>query len=200
MFATTIAVIAICVLSYFLGTFPSAIMVATSKGLDITHIGSGNPGTSNIARAMGWKYGALVFVMDAGKGSIATAIGMFISDRRLGYLCGAVAIIGHMFPVQRKFKGGKGVATGAGIIFVMYFFVMLLLSVMWVISLKLTKKASIGSILLLPLLPILFALAGAPAWEIWTTIGLGVIIEIRHTANIKRLLSGNEPPVSGASI
>lgn len=140
MFATTVAVIAICVLSYFLGTFPSAIMVATSKGLDITHIGSGNPGTSNIARAMGWKYGALVFVMDAGKGSIATAIGMFISDRRLGYLCGAVAIIGHMFPVQRKFKGGKGVATGAGIIFVMYFFVMLLLSVMWVISLKLTKK------------------------------------------------------------
>ncbi|MBJ7369704.1 MAG: glycerol-3-phosphate acyltransferase [Ilumatobacteraceae bacterium] len=200
MFATTIAVIAICVLSYFLGTFPSAIMVATSKGLDITHIGSGNPGTSNIARAMGWKYGALVFVMDAGKGSIATAIGVFISDRRLGYLCGAVAIIGHMFPVQRKFKGGKGVATGAGIIFVMYFFVMLLLSVLWVLSLKLTKKASIGSILLLPLLPILFALVGAPAWEIWTTIGLGVIIEIRHTANIKRLLSGNEPPVSGASI
>ncbi|MSO59571.1 MAG: glycerol-3-phosphate acyltransferase [Ilumatobacteraceae bacterium] len=199
MFATTIAVVVMFLFSYFLGTFPSAIMVAKSKGLDIMQIGSGNPGASNIARAMGWKYGAAVFIMDAGKGSIATLIGISVSDRRLGYVCGAAAILGHMFPVQRKFKGGKGVATGAGIIFVMYFFVMLLLAVMWVVSLKLTKKASIGSIVLLPLLPILFAVAGAPAWEIWTTIGLGVIIEIRHTTNIKRLLSGSEPPLGGAS-
>ncbi len=197
MIATSIAVVLMFLLSYFIGTFPSAIMVAKSKGLDIMHVGSGNPGTSNIARAMGWKYGAAVLIMDVGKGSIATVIGIFVSDRGLGYLCGAAAILGHMFPLQRKFKGGKGVATGAGIIFVMQFFVMLLLLVMWFVMLKLTKKASIGSIVLLPLLPVFLAVAGLPAWEIWTTIGLGVIIEIRHTANIKRLLSGSEPPLGG---
>lgn len=195
VFASIIAVIA----GYVVGTFPSAIMVATRKGVDITQVGSGNPGTSNIARALGWKYGFLVFALDAGKGALAVVFGLLASGRPLAYLCGAAAILGHMFPAQRRFKGGKGIATGGGVILVMHPIETLILIAIWFILLKITKKASIGSIVVVPLVPVLFALFGTESWEIFTVIAIGVLIEIRHVSNIKRLISGNEPPVSGAS-
>jgi glycerol-3-phosphate acyltransferase PlsY len=191
--------ILVVAVGYALGTFPSAILVATRKGVDITKVGSGNPGTSNIARALGWKYGFMVFAMDLGKGAIAVAIGLIASGRPLAYVCGAASILGHMFPAQRKFKGGKGIATGGGVLIVMHPVETLIVIVIWFALLKVTKKASIGSIVVVPLVPILFALFGTPAWEIFTVIAIGALVEIRHASNIKRLLSGNEPPISGTS-
>lgn len=195
MFVSFLVVIA----GYVIGTFPSAILIATRKGVDITKVGSGNPGTSNIARALGWKYGFMVFAMDAGKGAIAVALGLLASGRPLAYLCGAASILGHMFPAQRRFRGGKGIATGGGVILVMHPIETLILIAIWFVLLKLTRKASIGSIVVVPLVPILFALFGTEGWEIFTVIAIGVLIEIRHVSNIKRLISGDEPPVTGTS-
>lgn len=181
---------------YLLGTLPSAIIVARAKGVDITTFGSGNPGASNVARAIGWRYGSIVFLLDAAKGAIPAVL--LIGHRPSAYICGAAAIVGHIFPVTRGFKGGKGIATGAGVLLVLHPLIMVISAVSWIAIMKLSKKASVASIVVVPLVVVLLAVTGKPAWEIFSFIGLGVLIEIRHLSNIKRLLSGSEPPVSGA--
>lgn len=181
---------------YLLGTLPSAIIVARAKGVDITTFGSGNPGASNVARAIGWRYGSIVFVLDAAKGAIPAVL--LIGHRPSAYICGATAIVGHIFPVTRGFKGGKGIATGAGVLLVLHPLIMVISAVSWIAIMKLSKKASVASIVVVPLVVVLLAVTGKPAWEIFAFIGLGVLIEIRHLSNIKRLLSGSEPPISGA--
>lgn len=189
-----VAVLAV-VVAYFIGTLPSAIIIARSKGVDITTFGSGNPGASNVARALGWKYGGMVFVLDAAKGAIPVAA-MF-SDRPIAYLCGAAAIVGHIFPVTRGFKGGKGIATGAGVLLPLHPPVMVGALITWLLIAKVGKKASVASIVVVPLVMVGLAVIGTPAWEIFAFIGIGILIEIRHLSNIKRLLTGTEPPVSG---
>lgn len=181
---------------YLLGTLPSAIIVARAKGVDITTFGSGNPGASNVARAIGWRYGSIVFLLDAAKGAIPTVL--LIGHRPSAYICGAAAIVGHIFPITRGFKGGKGIATGAGVLLVLHPLIMVISAVSWIAIMKLSKKASVASIVVVPLVVVLLAVTGKPAWEIFAFIGLGVLIEIRHLSNIKRLLSGSEPPISGA--
>lgn len=181
---------------YLLGTLPSAILVARAKGIDITTFGSGNPGASNVARAIGWRYGIIVFALDAAKGAVPALV--MIGHRPSAYLCGAAAIVGHIFPVTRQFKGGKGIATGGGVLLVLHPLIMVIAAATWVAIMKLTKKASLASIVIVPLVIALIALTGKPGWEILAFVGLGALIEIRHLSNIKRLLTGSEPPVSGA--
>jgi glycerol-3-phosphate acyltransferase PlsY len=169
--------------------------VARAKGVDITSFGSGNPGASNVARALGWKYGIIVFAVDAAKGALPVAAAL--GHRPTAYLCGAAAILGHIFPANRQFKGGKGIATGGGVLLVLHPPVMVASAVVWVATMKLTKKASLASIVIVPLVLALLVAMGKPAWEIFAFIGIGVLIEIRHISNIKRLLTGSEPPVTG---
>jgi acyl phosphate:glycerol-3-phosphate acyltransferase len=189
-----VALVAIAV-SYAIGTIPSAIVVARAKGVDITTFGSGNPGASNVARALGWKYGIIVFAIDAAKGALPTAAAL--GHRPTAYLCGAAAILGHIFPVNRQFKGGKGIATGGGVLLALHPPVMIAAVAVWVATMKLTKKASVASIVIVPLVLVLLAVLGNPAWEIFAFIGIGALIEVRHISNIKRLLTGSEPPVTG---
>lgn len=186
--------LAAIVVSYAIGTIPSAIVVARAKGIDITTFGSGNPGASNVARAIGWKYGIVVFAIDAAKGALPAIAAL--GHRPTAYLCGAAAILGHIFPLNRKLKGGKGIATGAGVLLALHPPVMLICAAVWIATMKLTKKASVASIVVIPLVMALLVIFGKPAWEIFAFIGIGALIEIRHISNIKRLLSGSEPPVN----
>lgn len=181
--------------SYILGMLPSAIVVARAKGVDITSFGSGNPGASNVARAIGWKYGSLVFALDAAKGAIPAFL--LLGHRPSAYICGAMAIVGHIFPVTRGFKGGKGIATGGGVLLVLHPIIMVIAALSWIAIMKLSKKASVASIVIVPLVIVLLIVTGKPEWEVLAFVGLGALIEIRHLSNIKRLLSGSEPPVSG---
>ena len=181
--------------SYILGMLPSAIVVARAKGVDITSFGSGNPGASNVARAIGWKYGSLVFALDAAKGAIPAFL--LLGHRPSAYICGAMAIVGHIFPVTRGFKGGKGIATGGGVLLVLHPIIMVIAALSWIAIMKLSKKASVASIVIVPLVIVLLIVTGKPTWEVLAFVGLGALIEIRHLSNIKRLLSGSEPPVSG---
>jgi glycerol-3-phosphate acyltransferase PlsY len=181
--------------AYILGMLPSAIVVARAKGVDITSFGSGNPGASNVARAIGWKYGSLVFVLDAAKGAIPALL--LIGHRPSAYVCGAMAIVGHIFPVTRGFKGGKGIATGGGVLLALHPIIMVIAALTWIAIMKLSKKASIASIAIVPLVIVLLMVTGKPAWEVLAFVGLGLLIEIRHLSNIKRLISGSEPPVTG---
>jgi acyl phosphate:glycerol-3-phosphate acyltransferase len=102
----------VVLVAYLLGTFPSAELVAKRFGTDITKVGSGNPGASNVIRELGWKAGMSVFLMDMAKAAIAVGIAWGVSGEQRGPLayaamCGAIA--GHVAPVMRKFHGGKGI-------------------------------------------------------------------------------------------
>ncbi|MEO5975372.1 MAG: glycerol-3-phosphate 1-O-acyltransferase PlsY [Ilumatobacteraceae bacterium] len=184
--------------SYFFGTFPSALIVAKRGGIDVTSAGSGNPGTSNVVRLLGWKYGAVVFALDMAKGAIAAVIGWQIDGTRvsvLAYVCVVAAIIGHTYPVTRKFKGGKGVATGGGAMFVLHPAISLVLFTSWFIIRRLTKKSSVASLVISIALPIAVAVDGAEAWEITALVVMVILIVFRHIGNIQRLRSKQEPSV-----
>ncbi|MFM7262705.1 MAG: glycerol-3-phosphate 1-O-acyltransferase PlsY [Acidimicrobiales bacterium] len=187
--------VAVVVGAYFLGAIPSAIMFARSKGIDITTFGSGNPGASNVGRALGTKYFVIVMAMDAAKGAVPTAL--MLGDRKVAYMCGAAAIVGHIFPVTRRLKGGKGVATGGGVVLALFPAVLSVALATWLVLMKTTKKASVGSIFAVPVVAAGLLIVGPPAWEVWSMAGLCVLVEVRHLGNIKRLFAGSEPPVTG---
>ena len=119
--------------AYVIGTFPSAILIARANGVDISTFGSGNPGASNVTRALGWRKGMWVYLLDAGKGALAAGLGLALDGRPAAYWCAAAAVIGHMFPVTRRFRGGKGVATMGGGALVLQPIVSLALLVGWIV-------------------------------------------------------------------
>lgn len=183
--------------AYVIGMFPSAVMVARASGVDITRAGSGNPGASNVSRVLGWKRGMLVFVLDAAKGAASGGAGWLLINRQAGYICAAAAALGHMFPVirsarGRRFRGGKGVATVGGAMLVLQPIVSPILALVWFAVTRITKKASLGSFTIIALLPVGVALDGSPAWEIGASVALGLMVLLKHTSNIKRLIGREE--------
>src|SRR4051812_14518120 len=100
--------------AYLLGCFPTAGIVGRRAGFDADSAGSGNPGASNSFRLGGVRAGVLVLVGDGAKGTVAAAAGLLVGGRALALAAGAAAVIGHVAPVTRRFRGGKGVATAAG--------------------------------------------------------------------------------------
>ena len=186
-------VVLLATAGYFIGTFPSAIMVAKANGIDITAVGSGNPGASNVARALGMRKGAYVYGLDAVKGAVATGLGLAIFGNAAAFWCAAAAVIGHVYPITRRFDGGKGVATASGAMLVVHPFISLGLLFLWAVLSKTTKKASVSSLIITFLLPVCIAAAGAPGWEVGATVGIGVLVVIRHIPNLRRLRSGLEP-------
>src|SRR5262245_65621005 len=107
-----IAVALLVPFAWLLGTFPSANLVARGKGRDILREGSGNPGASNVARVLGWKYGLAVLVMDFAKGAVAAGVGHAVGGRPGGYVLGIAAVIGDTVPTYRKGGTGGGDAGG----------------------------------------------------------------------------------------
>ena len=169
-------------------------MVARSRGVDILTEGSGNPGASNVARVLGGRWGSLVFALDALKGSVPALIGLALDTRPGAYALVGAAVLGHMFPVTRRFRGGKGVATMGGAMMVLHLLPSLVLLVVWIVVRKTTGKASLASIVITVGLPIGVAIAGSPGWEIACVLALCVLVMFRHIDNIKRLLGGRELP------
>ena len=179
-------------IAYLLGTFPSAILIARANGIDISTFGSGNPGASNVTRALGWRKGMWVYVLDAGKGAAAAGIGLVLDGRPMAYWCGAAAIVGHMFPVFRRFKGGKGVATGSGVLLIVQpILAPLAVGLWWLVS-KATGKAALGSVIAVALVPTGLIVQETPAWEFVAVAGLCALILVKHAGNIMRLIRHEE--------
>jgi glycerol-3-phosphate acyltransferase PlsY len=176
--------------AWLLGTFPSALLVARGRGRDILKEGSGNPGASNVARLLGWKAGALVLLLDFAKGAVAAGAGLAIGGRVGGMVLGVAAMVGHIFPIYRK--GGKGIATGAGVLVVLYPLVVAGLAVVWVVVARVFHKASLASLLVTILFPIAVLLLGFDRWEVAVLGALAVLVLVRHAANIRRLLRHEE--------
>ena len=185
--------------AYVLGTFPTAILVGRRRGLDPTKEGSGNPGATNMYRVAGKKAGVIVLVGDIAKGVIPALIGWAVDGRPLAFACWAAAVVGHVFPVFRRFRGGKGVATAGGGVIVLFPLVAGCCIVVFVAILKTTKKGSLGSIVMAGFVPILAATFGRPGWEVAVAAGVSAIVIGRHWSNLVRLARGTEPTVGAPS-
>ncbi|MCS6955046.1 MAG: glycerol-3-phosphate 1-O-acyltransferase PlsY [Candidatus Calescibacterium sp.] len=135
-------------LAYFLGSIPTGYIIGKLKGLDITKEGSGNIGMANVFRTLGPKYGALVLILDALKGFIPTYISIKLDFTILFVLIvGITSILGHIFTVFLKFKGGKGVATSLGVVLAISPTLAISSFLVWLITVIVTRYSSLGSIL-----------------------------------------------------
>jgi|SRR6185436_16277590 glycerol-3-phosphate acyltransferase PlsY len=185
-----LAVVLLVPVAWLLGTFPSAVLVARAHGRDVTREGSGNPGASNVARLVGWRAGALVLVLDFAKGALAAGVGYAVGGRPGAFALGFAAIVGHTFPLYRK--GGKGVATAAGALVVLYPLIVLGLAVVWFVVARLLHKASLASLLGVVLFWIAAIAMGYDTWEIVLLTALAILVISRHFGNIQRLLRRQE--------
>ena len=183
-------------IAYLIGTFPSASLVARANGIDIRNVGSGNPGASNVTRVLGWRRGMWVFVLDVAKGALAAGLGLMVDGRPAGYALGAAAVVGHVFPAWQNFRGGKGVAAAGGVTAVLAPIVFVILVAVWFVTSKLTKRASVASIIIVMLQPVGVAIAQRKVWEVLAIIGICILVMARHVSNIRRLLTRREPTLT----
>ena len=181
-------------LSYLLGSIPFSYLVARLFGIeDIREIGSGNVGATNVMRAAGRLPGLLAFVLDAGKGAVAVAFaGRFDTTGLLPALAVVSAVLGHIFPIWLGFRGGKGVATGAGAIAPISPYASLGAVVAFLMVLLLTRYVSLGSMVGAVVLAVLLFVAEAPSPVCVAGVVLAAIVLARHKENVERLLAGQE--------
>ena len=189
------------VAAYLIGSINFAVLVGKMNGVNIDEAGSGNPGASNVLRTMGKGPAAVVYVADTVKGIIGAAMGMVAAgstDPRVhwAFLCGLAAVVGHCYPVFHKFRGGKGIATAGGVFIFTVPLEALILTVVWIVSVRLTKTASLGSLLVMILAIPLALWQGVEGLSlVW--IGLMLVLVLwRHRGNISRMIRGNEQKVT----
>jgi len=199
------------VLAYLVGALPFGYLVGRARGVNLFHAGSGNIGATNAARVLGWPLGVLVFVLDFLKGvgpvaatvplanaldaGSASALG---SPDVLRVSAAALAFLGHLFPIYLGFRGGKGVATGAGTIFVLVPLAATLAVAAWIVVLLVSRIVSLASLAAVTMLvlahlvstPNAFASNNLPV-TLYLLIGTGFVV-VKHRSNIKRLLAGTE--------
>lgn len=196
--------------SYLLGAIPFGYLVARMRGVDILHQGSGNIGATNVGRLLGKKLGILVFLLDFAKGALPVAAAMAVdrwldrqASERIGsdalpVAAGLAAFLGHLFPVYLRFRGGKGVATGAGVVSVLVPVPALAGLLAWIAVVCASRCVSLASLVAVVVLCIarLLGVAGpfAPDHVILTIFCVlaAALVVLRHRANVQRLLQGKE--------
>jgi glycerol-3-phosphate acyltransferase PlsY len=187
------AVLLLIPVAYLVGTFPAAELVARATGHDVMREGSGNPGASNVYRLAGWKPGLVVLLADIAKGAIASAVGLILDGHRGAYILGLAAVLGHVAPITRRFRGGRGVATAGGVMIVLYPLIGVALAVLWFLLARVVvRKASVASIVAAAGFPIGVALTGNSWVDVAITAVLAAIIIFRHAPNLRRLVKGQE--------
>lgn len=189
------------VVSYLIGNISSARIVAKHNHGDITKHGSGNPGTLNTWRAFGFWAGVITFLLDMIKGVIPTLAALLIfkhvpncSPEIAVYVAGFSVVLGHIFPVIFKFKGGKGIATSVGVFLIINWWVALIAFVVMVVGMLFVKYASIFTIGFVVAMSIVEICLCNPAnWVNYIFIsGILALVLFAHRSNIKKLLTGKE--------
>lgn len=199
----SVTAVLVCVFAYFFGAIPFALIIGKLHGVDIRKVGSGNVGATNVTRAVGPVQGKICFVLDLLKGAIPVLAAQILlpGNYAIAISAGAIAILGHMFPVYLKFKGGKGVSTGAGAALALAPLPLLCALVLWVVLFLVTRYVSVASIAAAAALPV-FAfvfrflnIGNVTAKSMPVLIffcAIAAITVYRHRSNIKRLLEGTE--------
>jgi glycerol-3-phosphate acyltransferase PlsY len=196
----TLTVALALVAAYLVGSIDFAVIVGRMHGVDIHDVGSGNPGASNVLRTIGRLPAAMVLLGDTMKGVVAAAMGMIAGgvvdfQSEWAFLAGLFAVIGHCYPVFHRFKGGKGVATGLGMLFYTVPLVAAIVVVSWMILVKLTKTASISSLIVVGASIPLAIWQGVSGMSLVWLLATVVLVVWRHKANIQRVFTGSEQRV-----
>ena len=197
---------AIAVGSYLIGAIPFGYLIARARGVNIVEHGSGNIGATNVGRVLGRRFGILAFLLDFTKGAVPVLIASGLAVRMessapldaFGVTAGLTAFLGHLFPIYLRFRGGKGVATGAGVVAVLVPWPALAGLLTWIILVALTRFVSLGSlcaVLVLCLVQVGLELLGArearPILTVFCFVA-ATLVFVRHRANLSRLVKGTE--------
>lgn len=197
--------ILIALLSYLMGSVPAGYIAGRFAGIDIRRVGSGNIGATNVLRVLGKPYGYAVFLFDFCKGVGAVRVSILIinaahpgnqESELVGIVAGVLCVLGHSYPVWLGFKGGKGVATSAGVLFGLMPAAALAVLAVWFVTFQATKYVSVASIVAAVALPVTagvmvhFEKAGMPL--VYFSACLAVVIVWRHRSNVSRLMKGTE--------
>jgi glycerol-3-phosphate acyltransferase PlsY len=195
---SAVSILIVVLVGYFIGAISFAVIIARSQGVDIFTVGSGNPGATNVKRALGKKWGNLTFALDALKGFLAAGWPLLAygGDDRLAVIGLIAAILGHSFSVFLKFRGGKGVATAIGGLLALMWPVLLIGLAVWLIAFYSAKVVAVASILFALSLPVstyffYFRLDPRDP-RFYLGVILAVLIVVRHRSNIARMFSGKE--------
>jgi len=204
--------------AYLLGSIPFGLLIAKAHGKDLRSIGSGNIGATNVARALGKKWAYLCFLLDMLKGLLPMLLASFefrisnfefpaLGGLWLWLAVGCAAILGHIFPVYLKFKGGKGVATSLGVALGLWPYYTICAAVafaIWAAVLVAWRYVSLASITASVAFPLILLLATVliPAWDVanlWPLLiaaaGIPLMVIVRHRQNIRRLIAGTEDKI-----
>jgi glycerol-3-phosphate acyltransferase PlsY len=181
----------VLLLAYLLGSIPFGLLLTRLAGLgDIRAIGSGNIGATNVLRTGHKGLAAATLVLDALKGTVAVLIGWRFGLG--GALVGGLgAFLGHCFPVWLRFKGGKGVATFLGIVLGLHWPTMVLAALIWIATARLSRYSSLAALVASAATPLVLLLFGRPEIAALAAL-LALLLWIRHRANLKRLVAGEE--------
>ena len=181
------------VFAYLFGAIPFSLIISRMKGVDLTKIGSGNFGATNVYRALGLKYALLVFALDIIKGVIPIYITISLFQSPIIHLfVGFSAIIGHTYSLFMGFRGGKGVATAIGVFTLMVPVPMGITLVVALIALFIFRYVSVSTLIGCVLLPVLMYYFDSPTPVIYAIGIISFFIVIKHRSNIRRLLNGTE--------
>lgn len=211
--------VVILVASYLFGAVPFGYLIARAKGVDLFKVGSGNIGATNVGRVLGKKFGIAAFVLDFLKGAIPVAVAVPVAkaldptapdalghESALRVLAGLLAFLGHLYPVYLKFKGGKGVATGAGVMAVLVPVPFVVALLAWIAITVSTRYVSAGSIAAAVALVVARLLEtrtpfAFPEWIVTAFCLVGAtLVVVKHRANLKRLFAGTENKVGDGSM
>ena len=182
--------------AYLAGSIPFGYLAGRLRGVDIRTVGSKNVGATNVFRTLGKRWGIAVMIADIGKGLGAALLARWLTDDPWPLVASGAAVAGHVFPVWLRFRGGKGVATGAGVVIGLMPLVSLVLVAVWVLIVATTRYVSLASVVGAVACPPLAALFGYT----WPTVAFATIISvavlIRHWQNVKRLMAGTESRIA----
>lgn len=187
---------ALVLLSYLIGSIPSSYLAGKlARGIDLRQHGSGNLGATNTFRVLGARVAAPVMIFDIAKGFIPTAFfprwdGSPVWSWALLY--GAAAIVGHVFSLYLRFKGGKGVATATGVFLALSPVAMLIATAVWVLVLRIGRMVSLASVLAALVLIIALLLTESRTEVLLLGVGVSLFVIVMHRSNIGRILRGEE--------
>jgi glycerol-3-phosphate acyltransferase PlsY len=184
----------VVLIAYGIGSVPFALLLARRWGAaDLRRVGSGNLGAANVLRASGATAGFLVAALDIGKGALSVALARYLSDQPAApAAAGLAAIVGHVYPVWLRFRGGKGVATACGVFSVLTPSATVPALTIFALTVWLTKYISLASVLASLALPPIAYWAGSPGPAIVTACAASALIVFRHRSNLTRLHMGRE--------
>ena len=186
-------ILLVILVSYILGSIPFGYIIAKIKGVDITKLGSGNIGATNVGRFLGKPYFFIVLFLDAIKGFIPTILFKLLFGLEYGILAGLFSVIGHSYSIFMKFKGGKGVATGLGVSIALIPIETIIGFGVWFLVLMIFKIMSLASIIsAVSVFIVVLFLEKSSLIKIVCGI-IAVLIVLRHKSNIERIIKGTEP-------